>query len=209
MEQVIVRRQMDCIATLQSTNVPKIVGVKTKTAKFQIQMLVIVEAAIVLNQQDFIVNFPLVNAPRMCTKGCRNSVPFNPRPVAMANGVKWQRWQGPRTHSTASMWDPELIRPPSTWTTTATWTWWSGISTATFSSTHAPAAHPPRAAVGVANVFTQQHPPRACATPTRPAHIAPRALQENWNSFTKVVKVFMVPSHRRAFLAQQENGATR
>ena len=90
-EQVTVRRPMDCIATLQSTNVPKIVGVKTKTAKFQIQMLVIVEAAIVLNQQDFIVNFPLVNAPRMCTKGYRNSVPSNPQPVAMASGAKWRR----------------------------------------------------------------------------------------------------------------------
>ena len=57
-EQVIVRRQMDCIATLQSTNVPIMVGAKTKTAKSQIQTLVIVEEAIVIQHQDYFVSFP-------------------------------------------------------------------------------------------------------------------------------------------------------
>ena len=87
---MIVRRQMDCIATLQSTNVPKIVGVKTKTAKSQIQTLVIVEEAIVIQHQGSFVNCSLVNAPRLCTKGYRNFVPSNPRPVAMASGAKWR-----------------------------------------------------------------------------------------------------------------------
>ena len=88
-ERVIARRQMDCIATLQSTNVPTIVGVKTKTEILQIPMLVIVEEAIVI--QGFIVNFPLVNVPRLFTKGYQNFVRFKPRLVAMASGAKWRK----------------------------------------------------------------------------------------------------------------------
>ena len=90
-EQVIVRRQMDCIATLQSTNVPKIVGVITKMARLRIQMFVLVGGASVIQHQDFFVNFPLDNAPRLRTKGCRNFVTFNPQPVATASGAKWRR----------------------------------------------------------------------------------------------------------------------
>jgi hypothetical protein len=89
-ERVTVRRRMDCIATLQSTNVPTMVGVKTKMARLQIQILVIVEEVIVL-QTDFFVNFPLANAPRSFTKGCQDFVFSNPRPVVMASGAKWQR----------------------------------------------------------------------------------------------------------------------
>ena len=89
--RVTVRLQMGCIVTLQSTNVPKMVGVKTKMAKSQIQMLVIVEEVSVIQNQDFIVNFPLVNAQRMCTKGCQLFAFFDPHPVAMASGAKWQR----------------------------------------------------------------------------------------------------------------------
>ena len=120
-----------------------------------------------------------------------------------------QNKTAPTTLSMVLMWVSPLHQHYWIWKTMASMTWLWAIVAVRCCSTHAHAVAPTHAAAGVVNAFTQQHPPHACATPTRPAHIAPHALQENWNSFTKVVKVFMVPSHRRASPVQQENGVAR
>ena len=90
-EQVIVLHPMDCIVILLSTNVQKLVGVKTKTATLKIQMTVLAEEAVVQVQQDYIANFRLVNVQRLFIKRCQSFVFSNPQPVVTASGAKWQR----------------------------------------------------------------------------------------------------------------------
>jgi hypothetical protein len=88
---LIVLHPMDCIVILLSTNAQKLVGVKTKTAKLKIRMIVLVEEAAVPMQPDYFANFLLVNVQRLLMKRCQSFVFFTPQPVAMASGAKWQR----------------------------------------------------------------------------------------------------------------------
>ena len=88
---LIVLHQMDCIVILLSTNVQKLVGVKTKTATLKIQMTVLAEEAVVQVQKDYIANFRWVNVQRLLMKRCQSFVFSNPRPVATESGAKWER----------------------------------------------------------------------------------------------------------------------